>query len=210
LDELKKEKSGFFVAFEGIDGSGKTTQARMLFDSLCRLGHKPFLGKEPTDLSRWGKKIRALKNSPRLDSQEELRLFTLDRFYDVSVNILPILEAGGIVILDRYIISSLAYQGALGIPYERLLALNSVFPWPDLTIILDLDLAHSQERLRARGTCLGDFFEAPDYLKKVREIFDALNLPALTRLDGGMDRQSLAHLILTLTLRELEAKLAKG
>src|SRR5690606_35569687 len=101
--------------FEGIDGSGKTTTARRIAETLSAAGYHAKYLREPTD-GPHGRKLRELMTQPgERDVQEEFRLFLLDRREDVDQHIDPLLQAGGIVCIDRYYISSMAYQGALGL-----------------------------------------------------------------------------------------------
>jgi dTMP kinase len=139
---LKTGSSGFFLVFEGLDGCGKTTQATLLAQHLQ--DHKPYPGevcvlKEPTSESPEGKTIRGFSSDHRPTPEEELKLFLKDREWDLTRNILPTLNKGGTVVMDRYIISNICYQGALGLPLPSILGANLEFPWPDLTIILDID-----------------------------------------------------------------------
>jgi len=157
------------VAIEGIDGSGKTTLANFLKDELEKLGYKAALFKEPTD-SKWGKMLKK-SYSARLKPEVELELFLKDRAHDVEENIIPALKEGKIVIMDRYYISTIAYQGALGFDLVDLKEMNEkIAPKPDLVFILDISPEKAVFRVRERGDKPNDF-EKFEYLKKVREIF---------------------------------------
>ena len=157
------------IAIEGIDGSGKTTIANFLKAELEKLGYKVASLKEPTD-SEWGMKVRESYNS-RLKPEEELELFLKDREYDVKHNILPALRDGKIVIMDRYYLSTIAYQGALGFDPVKLQEINEkIAPKPDLTFVLDVPPEKSISRVEKRGDRPNDF-ERLEYLKKVRELF---------------------------------------
>jgi dTMP kinase len=101
---------GILIVFDGIDGAGKTTQARKLADDLTAVGETVVLSKEPTD-GIYGAKLRASAQSGRLPFDEELDLFVADRQEHLREKVAPALEAGHIVILDRYFYSTLAYQG---------------------------------------------------------------------------------------------------
>ncbi|MBI5183082.1 MAG: dTMP kinase, partial [Nitrospinae bacterium] len=125
------------IAIEGIDGVGKTTQSRLLEGYLKDKGYNVICMSEPTN-GKWGRKIREMIKVGRDNTspEEELYLFTEDRKEDVYMNILPALEEKKIVIMDRYYISSIAYQGALGIDRKRIKEMNEEFaPVPHLTII---------------------------------------------------------------------------
>ncbi|MCX8172691.1 MAG: dTMP kinase [Archaeoglobaceae archaeon] len=160
-------KKGFLIAVEGIDGSGKSVIASELVTFLTDLGYEAILLKEPSD-SVYGQRIRnAIK---RLSPEEELELFLLDREIDVKERILPALEKGKIVVMDRYYYSNIAYQSARGIEAEKIRELNErIAPKPNLVIILDVSPETALKRIQARGKFT--VFEDKEYLKKVRENF---------------------------------------
>ncbi|MEM4735843.1 MAG: dTMP kinase [Candidatus Thorarchaeota archaeon] len=167
-------RRGALIAIEGIDGSGKTTQAEMLVKRLRQHGLEAELLHEPTE-SEWGHRIRELARSGRTVSpDEELEYFINDRKWDVTNNIRPLLEQNVVVVMDRYYLSSIAYQGALGIDTDRIAKMNEFAPRPDLVIILDVDPTTGQERIERRKKGRPNYFEDPAYLEKVRMIFRSL------------------------------------
>jgi dTMP kinase len=140
-----------FVTFEGLDGSGKTTQARLLHDRLAAEGVDVVLTREPggTEL---GEEIRGLLlHSGRVAPWAEAALFAASRAQHVEEVIGPALARGAVVLCDRYVDSSLAYQGiARGLGLERVLELNLAAVGgllPDLTFLLQLDPAAAAVRL---------------------------------------------------------------
>jgi dTMP kinase len=165
-------KKGCLVSIEGIDGAGKSTQIRLLDGWLRGSGIGAAILKEPTD-GVYGRQIRqnAAVHKP-VSTEEEMRLFLLDRREDVRQNILPALAEGKLVVMDRYYPSNMAYQGARGLDPAKIEADNVQFsPVPDLVIVLDIDPGVGLARIRdSRGTAL-DAFEKEDYLRRVREIF---------------------------------------
>ena len=165
-----------FIVFEGIDGTGKSTQAKMLADSL----QGGFLTAEPTK-GPIGKLIRERLYSGQTDLHVMRRLFAADRHEHVSTVVLPVQEEGGIVVSDRYLLSSLAYQsGPLGTKshINDILRINEQgksLPKPDLTIFLDMVPERLVERLQARGREL-DSFETVEHLTGVRKRYrESLN-----------------------------------
>lgn len=164
-------QKGILISVEGIDGTGKTTQVRLLKEWLDKRGKDAVALKEPTQ-GRYGRKIARLASSGGLkDPQKELELFMLDRMEDVKENILPALDAGKVVIMDRYYQSNIAYQGARGLDPMKIKEENEKFsPVPDLIIILDIDPRLSMARVNARKGVV-PFFENEAYLRRVREIF---------------------------------------
>jgi dTMP kinase len=105
--------TSILIAIEGIDGAGKTTQVQMLREALERIGEHPVASKEPTN-GRWGKLIKESATTGRLSIEDELNAFLHDRTEHVDSLVSPELNKGGIVILDRYFYSSIAYQGSRG------------------------------------------------------------------------------------------------
>ena len=168
-------KKGCLVSIEGIDGAGKTTQIRLLSDWFGRNGIDAVVLKEPT-AGPYGREIaRRAAAHVSTSADEEMRLFMLDRREDVRQNILPALAAGKLVVMDRYYLSNMAYQGARGLDPELIRAENEQFsPVPDRVIVLDIDPAIGLARIRdSRKTAL-DSFEKEDYLRRVRDIFLAI------------------------------------
>jgi len=178
-------QNGALIALEGIDGSGKSTQARRLCKALQELGLSTLLLHEPGD-SEYGDRIRQLFEHGRsVSAEEEMRLFLEDRRIDVRENILPALAAGIIVVMDRYYFSSVAYQGALGLDPEDIREKNEKFaPRPDLTLILDVVPDTGVTRIRARLD-VPNSFERADYLLQVREIFLSLCGDDVVRVDAS-------------------------
>ena len=132
--------SGFLIAFEGIDGAGKSTQAKILHDQLAGRGWSVVLTKEPTT-GPWGQILRDSAQTGRLSIEEEVETFLKDRREHVSELILPRLRAGCVVIVDRYYFSTAAYQGARGVDPQELLRRNEEFaPEPDLLVLFDLEV----------------------------------------------------------------------
>lgn len=160
---------GILVAFEGVDGAGKTTQARELAAALERAGVAFVSTKEPTN-GPWGVKIRSSAQTGRMPLEEELAAFLADRREHVSQLINPSLDTGKVVIIDRYYPSTVAYQGAQGLDPDELLRLNAFAPKPDVLFILDVAPDVGLARVRSRGD-VADLFEKEDELTRAREIF---------------------------------------
>lgn len=175
---------GRLIALEGLDGVGKTTQAKLVARHLGHLGLTVVLTREPTD-GPVGQKLRRIIANGRqgLTPSAELELFLDDRREHVRLVIQPALAAGKIVITDRYYFSSLAYQGALGLDPLDILRRHQDFALPpDLVIILELPLTEISRRLQQRG--MATSFEQIDYLAKVAAIFEQLEAPSLVRING--------------------------
>lgn len=180
-------KSGRLITFEGLDGSGKSTQCARLAVELEGEGQAVVRTREPTD-GEWGGRIRAMARSgDTVAPSEELRWFVEDRRQHVRDLIAPALAAGSAVLCDRYFHSTVAYQGARGFDPWRLLAqAEAEFPVPECTLLLVLPASVGIERVRARGGTPEPAFEREGFLERVGEIFDALaeQRPPVRRIDA--------------------------
>lgn len=188
---------GLFIVIEGIDGTGKSTQVRRLGEWFEQQGREVVLSREPTD-GPWGKKLRESAATGRLSPEDELQYFLKDRRQHVEEKIMPALESGKVVILDRYYFSTMAYQGARGFDPIEIRRINEEFaPVPDLLIILDLDVDTAHQRIGHRGDSTNEF-EKKDSLQKCREIFLSLkNEPFARVIDSSGSLDEVAARILT-------------
>ncbi|WP_026877820.1 dTMP kinase [Jiangella gansuensis] len=146
---------GLFVAFEGGDGAGKTTQLGLLAEHLRAQGCDVVVTREPGD-SRIGPQVRAIVlDGGELDPRAEALLFAADRADHVAHVIRPALERGAVVLVDRYIDSSIAYQGeGRGLGRDQVAAISAFATGglePDLTVLLDLDEAARRDRVERQG-----------------------------------------------------------
>ena len=161
-----------FISFEGIDGVGKSTQADLLEAHLVELSHEVIRTFEPGD-TELGRDIRKLLlHSGHVDARAEALLYAADRAHHVATVIRPALAEGKFVITDRYLDSSIAYQGAgriLGASEVRDLSMWAIKGLlPDLTVLLDLDAAGAVARRAKTG-------DAPDRLEREKvEFFEAV------------------------------------
>jgi len=172
--------NGFFITFEGIEGSGKTTQINLLAEHLKNKGYDVLVSREPGG-TPLGKKIRHLLLDPQYDSMDyrtEILLYAADRAQHVKEKIKPALKKGKIVISDRFADSNLAYQAAgRGLDYEIVYQINDWVidsTWPDLTFILDIDIKEGLKRARAQSfEAEGDRLEreVDDFHQRVRDAY---------------------------------------
>jgi dTMP kinase len=160
--------AGWFIVFEGVDGSGKSTQIDLLSMKLRDQGIDHILEREPSDGSI-GLFIRhyAEAGDRYLSPEAEALLFTADRF-EHSKRISQILDQGTTVICDRYYHSTLAYQGAAGVEVAWLRDLQKFALKPDLILLLDVDPDKSLMRVSGRTLTV---FENRSYLKRVRDLY---------------------------------------
>ncbi len=159
---------GFFISFEGIEGSGKSTQVTLLAQALCSQGYEIVVTREPggTAVGRVLRRLLLESSSAPLASGTELLLMLADRAQHVQEIVAPALRANKIVISDRFVDSTTAYQGyGRGVELALLTQLNAFACagcMPALTLVLDLPVSEGLHRVRQRqsGREGTDRFEA--------------------------------------------------
>lgn len=174
--------AGLFVVLEGGEGVGKTTQWTRLGETLRAVGHEVVAVREPGGTPA-GDAIRALLLDPasQLGAESEALLFAASRAQLVRDVIRPALARGAVVLVDRFLLSTYAYQGAgRGLPLPALRGVNKVATGglaPDLTLLLSVPLDTANARLTARGAA--DRMEQEDraFHERVRAAFDAALAP---------------------------------
>ncbi len=199
---------GFFITFEGIDGCGKSTQAKLLQENLKNLGYDAFWTKEPggTDIGNMVREI-LLKYNQEIDVLTEFLLFASDRSAH-SKELIKELSKGKIVISERFKDSSIAYQGyggGLSINFIERIHREITIIEPDLTILLDISPLVSIKRVRdpdrieKKGT---------DYLERVRNgylILSKLYKNRYVIFDGSKEKNTLSKEILEVVENKLKA-----
>ncbi len=173
---------GVFVVLEGGEGVGKTTQWSRLAETLRAVGHDVVAVREPGGTPA-GDAIRMLLLDPgsQLAAESEALLFAASRAQLVRDVIEPALQRGAVVLVDRFLLSTYAYQGAgRGLSMPSLQAVNHFATGglaPDLTLLLSLPLAEAQARMHARGTADRMEREHLSFHERVREAFDRALAP---------------------------------
>jgi len=162
-----------FIVIEGIDGCGKGTQARLLFEHLKGLGKDVVLTAEPTK-GPLGKLIREHLQEPFLDDEALALLFAADRIEHLERVVRPALDSDKIVISDRYVYSSIAYQGQK-VDLEWVGEVNKYADRPDLAILLDISTQLAQRRMKERGDEMEYFEEDSDFQEGVKKSFIELS-----------------------------------
>lgn len=169
-------RKNLFIAFEGIDGSGKSTQVKLLTEQLEKAGHKVYTTFEPTD-SPIGKTIRDIFNR-RMEADERViaALFVADRLHHLlnsEEGIIKKLEDGFTVITDRYYLSSYAYH-SVHMPMDRVIASNAICAdllRPDLHVYIDMPPEESMKRIGA-GRETMEIYENLDNLRNVKRTYE--------------------------------------
>lgn len=179
---------GKLIALEGVDGTGKSTQAVRLVAALRRGGVDVLATREPTD-GPVGSEIRknALAGTD-MSAEQELHLFLEDRKQHIEQVVAPALAAGRWVVSDRYYLSNVAYQGARGLDPEAILAENeALFPAPDLALVFELDVEAGMQRIASRGGPAEPAFEEREFLARVDAVYRGLERPYIARIDASGD-----------------------
>lgn len=175
---------GRLIVFEGIDGTGKSTQIKLLAQYLQECGIEVVTDYEPTR-GEWGMKVRnAARSGERLGLEEEIHCLLQDRREHVREFIEPALNRGAWVLLDRYYLSMMAYQGATGVNVEDLKQMNEEFAIiPDVAFWLDIPVELAMERMNARGNDK-DAFENEPFLQACSAIYSSMKMPWLFRIEA--------------------------
>ena len=165
-------KRGLFIAFEGPDGAGSSTQTRLLTERFNRNGSKAFATKNPTNSIIGGIIRTILKKQFEVDMKTFALLFSADRAYHLHKEVEPMLKDGVNVVCDRYILSTLAFQSTEE-DLKWLKQLNSKFRKPDFTFILDVPADICMQRIKNSRVGF-EFFETKERLQEVMRNYRGL------------------------------------
>jgi dTMP kinase len=196
------KKKGLLICVEGLDGCGKTTQTKFLVATLKRRGYDAVYTSEPSR-GKIGRFIRrcCLHGEKRGSGIVEALLFAADRFEHVQSEVIPALNEGKLVISDRYVYSSLAYQGATGLDLKWIERINEHAIHPDLAIFIDVMPETVIQRLKPKRSVM----ENLETQRKVREVYlEFVNKGELVRIDGNHSKEKVAEEILKVVLEFLE------
>jgi dTMP kinase len=196
------KKKGVFICIEGLDASGKTTHAHRLVRNLRRKGFDAFYTTEPSR-GEIGRFIRMfiLQRKRRVPSVVEALLFAVDRVDHVEKEIKPMLENGKIVVSDRYVYSTLAYQGAAGLDIKWIEEINRLALSPDLAIYIDVPSEVVVKRIRRKKSVM----ERLGTQRRVREVYiKFVENGKLVPVDGNRRKDEVAKDILTFVLNFLK------
>jgi len=197
-----ERRKGLLICIEGIDGCGKTTHARLLVENLQKHGYDAFYTTEPTS-GKIGSFIRRylLECQERSSSVIEALLFAADRVEHAERTIRPAIKQGKIVVSDRYVYSSMAYQGATGLDLNWIWMLNRWIVKPDLALFIDVPPEIALKRIRREKSVM----ETLDNQRKVRKVYlKFVEEGRLVRVDGNRSLTVVAAEILKIVLTHLK------
>ena len=194
-------RKGMLICIEGIDASGKTTQAKLLVKNLNERGYKAVYTSEPTK-GFFGQILRQkiLYGNERVPAVVEALLFALDRLEHVEKEIKPALEKEKIVVSDRYLYSSIAYQGAAGLDPAWIEEINRWAIKPDLAIYLDVPAEVVIKRLKRKRSVM----ETLENQRRVRKAYLRLVKEGMLLLvDGNRPIEEIEREILEIVMKRL-------
>lgn len=197
-ERLMMKKKGSFICIEGIDASGKTTHTRRLVRNLRQRGFDAIYTTEPSS-GQIGEFIRrhVLQRRKRVPSVIEALLFAADRVDHLEARIKPALRQGKIVVSDRYVFSSLAYQGAAGLDLKWIDEINRLALPPDLAILIDVP----SEVVIKRFTRKKSVMERLETQRRVEKIYRKFVKDGrLVPIDGNRAKSEVANAISKLVL----------
>jgi dTMP kinase len=181
---------GIFICVEGLDGCGKTTQAKLLVRKLKK-DYDAVYTAEPTN-GKVGKLIKKhfLHADKRGSAVVEALLFAADRFEHLKSEVLPAMNEGKLVVSDRYVYSSLAYQGAAGLDLKWIEMINERAVRPSLALFIDVEPETVIRRLKRKKSVM----ENLETQLKVREIYlKYVEKGELLRVDGNKSKTEVAR-----------------
>lgn len=200
-------KKSLFIVFEGIDGAGTTTQARLLDNFLTGKNLKTMKSFQPTN-NVIGSMIRSMlkkrivpsinSKDQEIDSKTMALLFAADRLDHIQNEIKPALENNNIVILDRYVLSSIVYQGNLTNDENWVKEINKFIIEPDITFFIDTDYKLAFERINKRNIA-HEIYEKEDLLKKLALDYKkhSSNIKSIVRINGNLTEEEVFKNVLT-------------
>lgn len=183
-----------FIVFDGIDGSGKSTQVQLLASYFESIGVDVILTREPTN-GKWGSLVRKSATSGRLPFDLELEYLLNDRDEHLQNVIIPSLKANKVVISDRYYYSTIAYQGARSNDVESVkqAVLKKNFLKPDVTFIFDVPVDIAIKRITQSRHDKLDEFEQEKSLREVQKNYNVIckSDPGIIRINGSENIDSI-------------------
>ncbi len=190
-------KRGKLIIFEGIDGTGKSTQIQLLAKYLSKEHDLEVVSSFEPTRGEWGMRVRsAAQAHKRLSMDEEIDCLLRDRKEHIQSLIAPALARGAWVLLDRYYPSMMAYQGASGADVMEIQRMNEEFAIiPDAAFFLHISLEESRRRMDTRGLAK-DAFEEDGFQARVAAIYEGMDMPWWERIDAHGSVEDVHRLIL--------------
>lgn len=196
-------EKGLYVAFEGIDGSGKTTQVEKLVERLEAMNVDVVSVREP-----WLDASKEILYNYRMDPDAEVYIFAADRIILQREIVLPALRGDKVVVSDRSFYASLAYQSSLGASQEFIWAANRWIKLPDIVFLLDLPVEKALERIKGREALTK--YERIEFLEHVRRKFlkiaSEVNESRFIVIDATRDIEKIAEEVFNHVIKEIEAR----
>jgi len=187
-----------FIVFEGIDGSGKSTQCSLLYDFIRSINIPAKKLAEPTS-GEYGQKIRKmLQGDTPLPVNEQIRLFIEDRQQDYNINIKPCIDNNITVVMDRYFYSNAAYQGSPSISPADIIRKNIArgFPLPDRVYYIDIEPEEAIKRIAVRNPSgKTELFEKINFLESVRSNFLQIADSRFLKIEGSLSEEKIFQII---------------
>ena len=197
------KNKGVFICIEGLDGSGKTTHAHRIVRNLQKNGFDAVYTTEPStgNLGTFIRSSAVLEGKKRVPRVVEALLFALDRIEHLEKDVKPALEEGKIVISDRCVYSSLAYQGAAGLDLTWIEEINRITLPADLAIYIDVPPEVVVKRIRRKKSVM----ETLDTQRKVQEVYmKYVTNGQLVAVDGDRRKAAVTESILAVIMNYLE------
>ena len=196
---------GKFIVFEGLDGSGQSTQAGLLREFLMEKGFNAILTKEPTLDSEAGNRIRKILDEEIKVSPKELQeLMVEDRKEHLEKVIIPALKQGKIVISDRYFLSTFAFGVSDGLNLQELIKMNNQFLYPDIIFLLKVKSSVCIKRIDNRGDRVA-LFEKEEKLSEVWKTYKVLpdRLENIFVIDGEKSIEKVFEKVKKIIVKQL-------
>ncbi len=195
---------GLLISIEGVDGSGKTTQAKIISERLNDLGYTTEYTQEPTK-GKIGILLRKYLSDPTSSPYVDALLFAADRIEHYEQEIKPLLEKGVNVITDRYIASSIVYQGSQGVAFDWVKLINNRVPMPDIHIFISIDIETALDRIENASRDVIEKFEKEEALQLIFDKYQQLiDKEWFDQIDGNGNMNEVSDRIIELIISKLK------